>query len=334
MTNDNSPTDIEQRTKDASAESRARAIQSLLIEKGLLSTDAVDEIIQTYEQDIGPLNGARVVAKAWTDPEYREWLLTDANAAIADLGIDVSVHDVLIEAVENTPERHNLVVCTLCSCYPWAILGLPPTWYKSESYRSRAVREPRTLLRDDFDVELPSAVDIRVWDSTAEHRYFVLPQRPDGTEQYSEEELVELVSRDAMIGVERLEEPPATDGGETATVRSPKDAFGVPIDETPTFREPWHARAFAVTVALTDEEYAWSEFQRRLVAAGEGDELPASETETAYYQQWLDGLETLLISRDLLSAEPLRDRAGEFEDGSRTAEEFVEGTHSHDHNHH
>jgi nitrile hydratase len=198
--------DVEDHAREYDPEARARALQSLLIEKGLLSTDAVDRIVSTYEEDVGPLNGARVVARAWSDPEYRERLLDDALGAITELDIDVDEDTMEIEVVPNSPTEHHLVVCTLCSCYPWAVLGLPPTWYKTPAYRSRAVKDPRGLLREEFDLDLDDDVAIRVHDSTSELRYMVLPQRPPGTEDLSEEDLVERVTRDAMIGVDRLGE--------------------------------------------------------------------------------------------------------------------------------
>jgi nitrile hydratase len=176
---------------------RTKALESLLIEKGLITADAVDAEIARYEQDIGPLVGARVVARAWTDPAFRERLLREGGRVLPELGFPASPNMVV---VENTPVVHNLVVCTLCSCYPWSVLGLPPTWYKSFAYRSRAVIEPRAELRE-FGLELDEALTIHVWDSSAEQRYLVLPQRPPGTEHLSEEELAALVTRDAMIGV-------------------------------------------------------------------------------------------------------------------------------------
>ena len=198
----------ERPSRPADPKSRARAIQSLLIEKELLSTDAVDRIVSTYEEDLGPLNGKKVVARAWTDPEYKGRLLDGGVSAIAEV-VDVPDDLIDVQVVENTPEVHNLVVCTLCSCYPWAVLGLPPTWYKSPEYRSKAVREPRTMLREDFGVGLPEGVEVEVWDSNSELRYMVLPQRPSGTDDLSEAELVDLVTRDAMVGVERLGEAAA-----------------------------------------------------------------------------------------------------------------------------
>ncbi|KUI46999.1 nitrile hydratase subunit alpha [Mycobacterium sp. GA-1199] len=177
---------------------RVRALESVLIEKGYVDPAALDELIETYETRIGPRNGARVVARAWIDMTYREWLLSDATAAIAWLGYMGRQSENMV-AVENTPLRHNLVVCTLCSCYPWAVLGLPPTWYKSAPYRSRAVRDPRGVLAE-FGVTLAPGTDIRVWDSTAEIRYLVVPMRPAGSEDLDEEELAAWVTRDSMIG--------------------------------------------------------------------------------------------------------------------------------------
>jgi nitrile hydratase len=206
MSEGSSTIDVDDHARRFDPESRARALQSLLIEKELLSSDAVDRIVSTYEDEIGPLNGARVVARAWTDPEYRDRLLDDALGAIAELGVEVNEDTMAIEVLENTPTDHHLVVCTLCSCYPWAVLGLPPTWYKTPAYRSRAVKDPRGLLREEFDLDLDDGIEIHVHDSTSELRYMVLPQRPPGTENLSEDDLVELVTRDAMIGVARLGE--------------------------------------------------------------------------------------------------------------------------------
>jgi nitrile hydratase subunit alpha len=177
---------------------RVRALESLLVEKGYVDPAALDRVIDTYETKIGPRNGARVVAKAWVDPAFRAWLLADASAAIASLGFTGRQGEHMI-ALENTPRVHNMVVCTLCSCYPWPVLGLPPVWYKSAPYRSRAVIDPRGVLRE-FGVTLPEDVEVRVWDSTAEVRYLVLPQRPAGTEGWSEDRLADLVTRDSMIG--------------------------------------------------------------------------------------------------------------------------------------
>jgi nitrile hydratase subunit alpha len=184
----------------APVEARIAAIEAVLVEKGVLDVDAVDQIVAHFEENLGPMNGAKVIAKAWTDPAYRTRLLTDGTAAIAELGFGGPEGEHVV-VLENTADVHNLVVCTLCSCYPWPVLGLPPNWYKAPPYRSRMVREPRTVLREDFGLDIPESVEIRVWDSSAELRYFVLPQRPAGTDDLSEEQLAELVTRDSLIGV-------------------------------------------------------------------------------------------------------------------------------------
>ncbi len=181
---------------------RVKALESLLTEKGLVDRAALDTLIDSYEHKIGPRNGARVVARAWSDPAYKQRLLADANNAMAEFGYVSQQGDRMV-VVENTPRVHNLIVCTLCSCYPWPVLGLPPVWYKSAPYRSRAVIDPRGVLRE-FGLELAEDVEVRVWDSTAEVRYLVLPERPAGAERLSEEELAALVTRDAMVGVAKV----------------------------------------------------------------------------------------------------------------------------------
>ena len=181
---------------------RVKALESLLVEKGLVDRAALDALVDAYEHKIGPRNGAKVVARAWVDPEYKARLLADANDAMADFGFISRQGDRMV-VVENTPTVHNLIVCTLCSCYPWPVLGLPPVWYKSAPYRSRAVIDPRGVLRE-FGLELGHNIEVRVWDSTAELRYLVLPQRPAGTEVLNEEDLAALVTRDAMIGVAKV----------------------------------------------------------------------------------------------------------------------------------
>jgi nitrile hydratase len=187
--------------------SRVRALESLLLEKGLLAPDAVDRVIHRYEADTGPMLGARAVARAWTDPAFKRLLLDDSRAALARLGADYE----MLMVVENTRAEHNLVVCTLCSCYPWPVLGLPPTWYKMPAYRSRAVSEPRALLAE-LGLVVPSGRALRVWDSSAEMRYMVLPMRPSGTDGLGEDALVPLVTRDALIGVAEIAAPPAVAG--------------------------------------------------------------------------------------------------------------------------
>jgi len=199
--------DHEEASELSETELRVRAIQTILVEKGYTDAAALDAIVEAYETKIGPHIGARIVAHAWTDPDFRQALLADASKAAAPFGHQGKIGDHLV-VVENTPERHNMVVCTLCSCYPWDVLGLPPVWYKSFAYRSRAVKEPRAVL-GEFGVTLPDDVEIRIWDTTAEVRYMVLPERPPGTEGLSEKELAALVTRDAMIGVAKVQAPPA-----------------------------------------------------------------------------------------------------------------------------
>jgi nitrile hydratase len=186
---------------------RMRAIESLLVDKGLLTQAVVDRIANAYEHDIGPMRGARIVARAWRDPEFKARLLADGTKTMAELGVGGFVAEHVV-VVENTPQTHNLVVCTLCSCYPWGVLGLPPSWYKSPEYRSRAVREPRKVLAE-FGVQLPEETEIRIWDSSSEVRYLVLPMPPPGSEELDEEALVPLVTRDSMVGTGLPEEPRA-----------------------------------------------------------------------------------------------------------------------------
>ena len=187
-------------------ELRVRALESLLTDKGYVDPATLDELVQYHEEKIGPRNGAQVVAKAWTDPEYRAWLLSDdASAAIASVGFEGRQGEDMV-VLENTPDVHNVVVCTLCSCYPWPVLGLPPVWYKSAPYRSRVVSEPRSVLAE-FGTELADEVEVRVWDSTAELRYLVLPMQPEGTEDWSADQLAEIVTRNSMIGTEVVAAP-------------------------------------------------------------------------------------------------------------------------------
>lgn len=184
---------------------RVKSLESLLVEKGLVDPATLDALVDAYEHKLGPRNGARVIAKAWVDPAYKKRLLEDATSAIAEFGF-TNEHGTRLVAVENTATRHNLIVCTLCSCYPWSVLGLPPVWYKSAAYRSRAVIDPRGILRE-FGLDLAEDAEVRVWDSTAEVRYIVLPERPAGTEKLNEQELAALVTRDAMVGVTRVPFP-------------------------------------------------------------------------------------------------------------------------------
>jgi nitrile hydratase len=200
-----SPTDTRLRTQ-AEITARVKALEALLIEKGVMTTEAVDRLAQIYENEVGPQLGAKVVAKAWTDPEFRARLVANATEACAELGIGgLQGEDMVV--VENTDTVHNAIVCTLCSCYPWPVLGLPPNWYKAPAYRARLVREPRKVLAEDFGFAVPDSVEIRVWDSSSELRYWVLPQRPAGTDGMGEDELAALVTRDSMIGVGPVASP-------------------------------------------------------------------------------------------------------------------------------
>jgi nitrile hydratase subunit alpha len=184
---------------------RVEALESILVERGIVDPTVMDKFVKTYEQDVGPMNGAKVVARAWTDPEFKARLLEDGTGSIAEMGFTGPQAEHIV-VLENTPELHNVVVCTLCSCYPWPVLGLPPGWYKDPAYRSRMVREPRRLLAE-LGLDLDDGVDVQVWDSSAEVRYMVLPERPAGTEGLSEEELAALVTRDAMVGVAKVPAP-------------------------------------------------------------------------------------------------------------------------------
>jgi nitrile hydratase len=188
---------------------RVKALESLLVEKGLVDPKALDAIVDTYETKVGPHNGARIVARAWTDPAYKRRLLADATAAIEEVGFGGRQGEDMV-VLENTPRVHNVVVCTLCSCYPWPVLGLPPVWYKSAPYRARAVIDPRGVL-SELGLQLDADVEVRVWDSTAELRYLVLPERPAGTDGWTEDQLAELVTRDAMVGVAKVPQPMAAD---------------------------------------------------------------------------------------------------------------------------
>lgn len=204
------PPDHQHQTVPSDISLRVKSLESLLVEKGVVDAAALDALVDTYENKVGPRNGAKIVARAWTDPAYKQRLLENASAAIAEFGF-LGLQGEHMVVIENTPKVHNMVVCTLCSCYPWPVLGLPPVWYKSSAYRARAVIDPRGVLKE-FGLELPEDVEVRVWDSTAELRYLVLPERPAGTEKLSEEALAELVTRNSMVGVEKLKGPQAGGG--------------------------------------------------------------------------------------------------------------------------
>jgi nitrile hydratase len=210
--------DHDHNAPDSGPTLRVKALETLLVEKGLVEPAALDALVDTYEHKVGPRNGARVVARAWIDPAYRKRLLADAPAAIAELGFTAGPQGEYLMVLEDTPRVHNMVVCTLCSCYPWPVLGLPPVWYKSAPYRSRAVSDPRGVLKE-FGLELGREVEVRVWDSSAEMRYMVLPMRPPGTDQLNEAELAALVTRDAMIGTAIVEYPPKNESAAGSPAR-------------------------------------------------------------------------------------------------------------------
>ena len=194
------PGEVSAHGDDAEIAARTKALESLLIEKGFLTTEAVDKVAEMYEKEVGPHLGAKVVARAWTDPDFKKRLLEDATEACKEMGIAGAQGEDMV-VVENSPGVHNVLVCTLCSCYPWPTLGLPPNWYKAPAYRARMVKEPRKVLTEEFGLDLPEDTEVRVWDTSAELRYWILPERPEGTEGMSEEELAALVTRDSMIGV-------------------------------------------------------------------------------------------------------------------------------------
>ena len=286
-------------------EVRAKAIESLLLEKELITPERLDAVIKTYEEDLGPLNGARVVARAWVDHAYKERLINDGTAAVAELGFTGLQGERLV-VLENKPEVHNVVACVLCSCYPWPVLGLPPFWYKSPAYRSRIGGNPRGVLRE-FGLELDDAIEIYVWNSSAQTRYMVLPERPDGTEHLSEEELAALVTRDTMIGVARVQpDKPAMRAAPPSQRRiadmEGKAALPRQSGEL-VFHDPWEGEAFAMAVALCEQGiYPWSDFRDHLVAqiaATEQKALPPESSPT-YYEQWLAALESLLVEKQIL----------------------------------
>src|SRR5713101_9914869 len=269
---------------------RTKALESLLVEKGIIATDAIDALVAAYEQDIGPRNGAKVVAHAWVDPAYKARLLTDGTAAVAELGFGGLQSEHLV-VVENMQSVHNVVACTLCSCYPWPVLGLPPFWYKSPAYRSRVAGNPRGVLRE-FGLEFDDSVEILVWNSSAQTRYLVLPERPPGTEQMTEEELAALVTRDAMIGVARVQlDKRATSTLSQRHVADMEGEAALPRQSGElVFQDPWEGCAFAMAVALCERGlYPWSEFRDHLIteiAAADRPEL-SPESRPSYYECWL-----------------------------------------------
>ncbi len=284
-------------------EIRVKAIEALLAERTLVSTALLDTVLDSYENDSGPLNGCRVVARAWTDPAYKARLLENGTAAIAELGFGGLQCEHLV-VVENTPQTHNVIVCALCSCYPWPVLGLPPFWYKSQSYRSRVAGRPREVLRE-FGLELDESIRIQVWNSTFQTRYMVLPERPAGTEQMTLDELTAIVTRDAMIGVARVEPEKKQPSG-PAYQRPVSDMQGPAALPRRSgelqFQDPWEGIAFALAVALCEQGlYAWAEFQERLIAAIASADRQPPETRPTYYESWLTAFETLLNVKNILA---------------------------------
>lgn len=300
------------RAENKQREIRTKAIESLLLEKQLVTAETLDAVIKTYESDLGPLNGAKVVARAWVDPAYKERLLQDGASAIAELGFG-GLQGERLTVVENTAAIHHVVACVLCSCYPWPVLGLPPFWYKSQAYRSRIGGKTREVLRE-FGLELAPETEIFVWNSSAQTRYMVLPQRPAGTEQMSEEEIAALVTRDAMIGVAQvtLDKQPTS----PSTQRRIADMEGMAALPRQSgelvFQDPWEGEAFAMAVALCERSaYPWSDFQRHLItqiATTDRPEVPP-DTRPTYYECWLAALEALLVEKKILAKKKIDNRA-------------------------
>ncbi len=297
-------------------EIQVKAIEALLAEKDLVSTALLDTVLDSYENDIGPLNGCRVVARAWTDSAYKARLLENGTAAIAELGFGGLQGEHLV-VVENTPQTHNVIVCALCSCYPWPVLGLPPFWYKSQSYRSRVTGRPREVLLE-FGLELEENIQIRVWNSTFQTRYMVLPERPVGTEQMTLDELTNIVTRDAMIGVARVEpEKQQQPGLSQRHVSDMQGPVALPRRSGELqFQDPWEGIAFTLAVALCEQRhYAWSEFQERLIAEIASADRQQPETRPTYYESWLAALEKLLDAKDILAQTTINSRVRQIKRG-------------------
>lgn len=298
------------RTENKAREVQAKAIESVLEEDAVITPADLDAVLNAYENDIGPLNGARVVARAWLDPAFKKRLVLNGADAIAELGFG-GLQGERLMVVENTPSVHNAVVCALCSCYPWPVLGLPPFWYKSQAYRSRIGGRPREVL-SEFGLEISAEREILVWNSSAQTRYMVLPQRPAGTEQMSEDELAGLVTRDAMIGVAEVQ----LDSKTTQTIAHRRVADMQGEGALPRqsgeliFQEAWEGIAFAIAVAVCEQgRYVWSEFQERLIAQiAEADQQEPAFRPT-YYECWLAALEALLVDTNILSRKKLTTRA-------------------------
>jgi nitrile hydratase len=300
-------------SENKAREIRTKAIESLLLEKELVTPERLDAVIKAYEDDLGPLNGAKVTARAWVDPAYKERLLKDGTAAVAELGFTGLQGERLV-VLENKPGVHNVVACVLCSCYPWPVLGLPPFWYKSQAYRSRIGGNPRAVLRE-FGLELDDSIEIFVWNSSAQTRYMVLPERPPGTESLSEEELAALVTRDTMIGVAQvqLDKPAAASFPSQRHIADMEGKTALPRQSGElVFQDPWEGEVFAMAVALCEQGlYPWSDFHGHLVAqiaVAEQKETPPESSPT-YYEHWLAALEALLIKKQILERAKIDTRA-------------------------
>ena len=312
---------------------RIGALEEILTEKGIIDEKTVESIISYFETQVGPMVGARVVARAWVDPAFRERLLADGTRAIAELGIG-GLEAAHVVAVENTPRVHNVVVCTLCSCYPWAVLGLPPGWYKSPEYRSRIVREPRKVLAE-MGLTLAPEVEIKVWDSSADIRYLVVPERPHGTEALDEEALAGLVTRDAMIGVGVPSAGRGTPRDREVTAELDRDGPAAPPRRNGelVFAAPWERQLFGVTMALHERGvFAWDDFRAHLVeeiarwtaGAAAGDAYP-------YYQHWERALWRVLDERGVIDLAAVEARAGEL--AALPPGHDHDDHHHHDHHH-
>ncbi len=298
------------KAENKAREVQAKAIESLLEEDDLVTPQDLDAVIDGYENDIGPLNGAKAVARAWVDPAFKERLLLNGAQAIAELGFGGSQAERLM-VVENTPSVHNAVVCALCSCYPWPVLGLPPFWYKSQAYRSRIGGRPREVL-SEFGLEISADREIFVWNSSAQTRYMVLPERPAGTQQMSEDELAALVTRDAMIGVAEVQLDTKTTPTITHRWVADMDAEAALPRQSGAlvFQDPWEGIAFGMAVAVCEQgRYAWSEFQERLIAQIADADQQEPDVRPTYYECWLTALETLLLDKGILSKQKLNTRA-------------------------
>jgi len=297
-------------------EIRVKAIEALLVEKGLVSDELLDSVLDSYENDIGPLNGCRVVARAWVDPAYKGRLLDNGTAAIAELGFEGLQGEYLV-VVENTPETHNVIVCALCSCYPWPVLGLPPFWYKSRSYRSRVAGKPREVLQE-FGLELDEEMQIQVWNSNFKTRYMVLPERPSGTENMTEDELVAIITRDSMIGVAQVElEKKQRPGLSQRQVSDMQGPAGLPRKSGELqFQDPWEGEAFAMAVALCEQShYQWQEFQQHLIAEITRADETAADVRPAYYESWLAAFEKLLDTKNIVAQTSINRRVRQIKRG-------------------